>query len=143
MGTTYNIKVVTTETQIKAKDLQPKIDALLVKINQSMSTYQTDSEISEFNRSVSTDPVTITSSFARVVQESIYLGKLTEGKLDVTVGPLVNLWGFGPDKRPEIVPTAEDLSLTKQRIGLRHLVLEGNQLSKKHPKLIFGFINNC
>jgi thiamine biosynthesis lipoprotein len=135
MGTTYNIKVVATETQLKAKDLQLKIDELLVKVNQSMSTYQTDSEISKFNQSVSTEPVTITSSFARVVKESIYLGNLTEGKLDVTVGPLVNLWGFGPDQRPEIVPTAEDLSLTKKRVGLHHLTLDGNQLSKKIPNL--------
>lgn len=135
MGTTYNIKVVSTEAEIQAKDLQPKIDALLVKINQSMSTYQADSEISKFNRSVSTEPVTITSNFARVVKESIYLGELSEGMLDVTVGPLVNLWGFGPDQRPDIIPTAEDLSLTKQRIGLQHLVLEGNQLSKNIPNL--------
>ena len=135
MGTTYNIKVVATEAQIKAKDLQPKIDALLVRVNQSMSTYQTDSEISKFNRSVSTDPITITSSFARVVRESIRLGQLTEGKLDVTVGPLVNLWGFGPEQRPEKIPSTVELSKTRQRIGLQFLSLNGNQLSKSIPDL--------
>jgi thiamine biosynthesis lipoprotein len=135
MGTTFNIKVVATKAEIQEKKLQSKIDTLLVQVNQSMSTYQTDSEISLFNRSISTDPVTITPGFARVVKESIRLGELTEGKLDVTIGPLVNLWGFGPDQRPEIVPTADDLLLTKQRIGLQNLVLNGNQLSKTIPEL--------
>jgi thiamine biosynthesis lipoprotein len=135
MGTTYNIKVVATKAEIQEKNLQSKIDTLLVQVNQSMSTYQNDSEISLFNRSISTDPVTITPGFARVVAESIRLGELTEGKLDVTIGPLVNLWGFGPEQRPEVVPTADDLLLTKQRIGLQNLVLNGDQLSKTIPEL--------
>ncbi|MBU2869271.1 FAD:protein FMN transferase [Colwellia sp. E2M01] len=135
MGTTYNIKVVTTEEEIIALKLQQKIDAALQQVNQEMSTYLPNSEISLFNKSSSTEAVTVSPGFARVLKESIRLGKLSQGKLDITVGPLVNLWGFGPEQRPEKIPSDELLSTTKQRIGLDKLILEGDQLSKKTPDL--------
>jgi len=130
MGTTYNIKVVATKEQLIELKLQQQIDAALKQVNQEMSTYIKTSEISLFNNSTSTKPVEISSGFARVLKESIRLGQLSEGKLDVTVGPLVNLWGFGPEQRPDKVPSDEVLTATKKRVGLQNLVLEGNLLSK-------------
>jgi len=135
MGTTYNIKVVATVEQLEALKLQDKIDATLKQINQEMSTYIPSSEISQFNQLTTTTPVEISPGFSRVLAESIRLGELTQGKLDVTVGPLVNLWGFGPEQRPEKVPSAEVLAATKEKIGLSNLMLEGNELSKKVPEL--------
>jgi len=135
MGTTYNIKVVATKAQLVELKLQQQIDAALIQINQEMSTYISDSEISLFNQSASTDPVEVSHGFARVLKESIRLGKLTEGKLDVTVGPLVNLWGFGPEQRAEKVPSDELLEQTKAQIGLDNLTLDGNQLVKQIPEL--------
>lgn len=135
MGTTYNVKVVATIDEVEALQLQQKIDAALQQVNQEMSTYIPDSEISRFNQSTSLEPVEVSPSLARVLAESLRLGKLSEGKLDVTVGPLVNLWGFGPEQRPETVPSDEVLAKTKNRIGLDNLVLVGNKLSKKIPDL--------
>jgi thiamine biosynthesis lipoprotein len=135
MGTTYNIKVVGTKEQVEALNLQQKIDALLKQVNQEMSTYIKSSEISTFNQSTSTESIEVSPGFARVLKESIRLGQLSEGKLDVTVGPLVNLWGFGPEQRPDKVPSEELLAATKKRVGLQHLVLEGNLLAKKIPDL--------
>jgi len=135
MGTTYNIKVVATKEQLIELKLQQQIDAALKQVNQEMSTYIKTSEISLFNNSTSTKPVEISSGFARVLKESIRLGQLSEGKLDVTVGPLVNLWGFGPEQRPDKVPSDEVLTATKKRVGLQNLVLEGNLLSKTIPDL--------
>ncbi|PKI14184.1 FAD:protein FMN transferase [Colwellia sp. 12G3] len=135
MGTTYNIKVVGTKEQIKALNLQQKIDDVLKQVNQEMSTYIKSSEISKFNQSTSTDSIEVSPGFARVLKESIRLGQLSEGKLDVTVGPLVNLWGFGPEQRPDKVPSDVVLAATKKRVGLQNLVLEGNLLSKKIPDL--------
>jgi len=130
MGTTYNIKVVATPEQVTNLKLQQKIDEVLKQINQEMSTYIPNSEISLFNKSKSTAQFEISNGFARVLKESIRLGELSEGKLDVTVGPLVNLWGFGPEQRPEKAPNDELLELTRKRIGLKYLHLTGNQLSK-------------
>ncbi|HCM47588.1 MAG TPA: FAD:protein FMN transferase ApbE [Colwellia sp.] len=135
MGTTYNIKVVGTKEQVEALNLQQKIDALLKQVNQEMSTYIKSSEISIFNQSTSTESIEVSPGFARVLKESIRLGQLSEGKLDVTVGPLVNLWGFGPEQRPDKVPSEELLAATKKRVGLQYLVLEGNLLAKKIPDL--------
>ncbi len=118
MGTTYNIKVVSTPEQVEALQLQRKIDDVLKQVNQEMSTYIADSEISRFNKSQSTGTVEVSAGFARVLQESIRLGELSGGKLDITVGPLVNLWGFGPEQRPETVPSEEVLANTRSRIGL-------------------------
>ncbi|MCP4988880.1 MAG: FAD:protein FMN transferase [Colwellia sp.] len=135
MGTTYNIKVVSTKEQVETLKLQQKIDAVLTQVNQEMSTYIPNSEISVFNQSTSTVPVDVSAGFARVLKESLRLGELTEGKLDVTVGPLVNLWGFGPEQRPETVPSDEMLEQARSQIGLNNLSLVGNQLSKKIPEL--------
>ncbi len=135
MGTTYNIKVVSTVEQLESLKLQEKIDAVLKQVNQEMSTYIPSSEISNFNNSAFTAPVEISAGFARVLQESIRLGELSAGKLDITVGPLVNLWGFGPEQRPETVPSEELLASTRSRIGLKNLHLEGTKLSKDIPDL--------
>jgi len=135
MGTTYNIKVVATKDQVEALNLQQKIDAALKQLNQEMSTYIPDSELSRFNQSRTADVIEISAGLQRVIQESIRLGKLSHGKLDVTVGPLVNLWGFGPEQRPEKEPSAELLAQTQAKIGLQYLHLQGNKLSKSLPEL--------
>ena len=135
MGTTYNIKVVATVEQVEALQLQNKIDAVLKQVNQEMSTYIPDSEISLFNKFESTEPVEVSAGFSRVLEESIRLGNLSNGKLDITVGPLVNLWGFGPEQRPEKVPTDKILINTLSKIGLKNLHLVGNKLSKDIPEL--------
>lgn len=135
MGTTYNIKVVSTVEQVEALQLQVKIDEVLKQVNQEMSTYLPDSEISKFNHSTSTMPVSISTGFARVLKESLRLGEISQGKLDVTVGPLVDLWGFGPEYRPEKVPNEALIQRAKQRVGLQHITLDGNMLSKALPTL--------
>jgi len=134
MGTTYNIKIVAAESFDEVK-LQEKIDQLLVQVNQQMSTYIPDSELSLFNSSNSLDGIKISDGLKRVVEEAIRLGQLSNGKLDVTIGPLVNLWGFGPEHRPEVIPTDAILNTTKQRIGLDKLSLNGSLLSKSIPDL--------
>lgn len=135
MGTTYNIKVVSTIEQVKSLNLQNNIDSALKQVNQEMSTYITDSEISRFNQLDSTEAIDISAGFARVLKESIRLGELSTGKLDITVGPLVNLWGFGPEQRPEKVPSNKLLADARARVGLKNLHLKNNQLSKDIPSL--------
>jgi len=135
MGTTYNIKVIVSADSQDLDKLQAGIDDLLKELNQQMSTYIADSELSRFNQSQSLAPIDISPGLARVIGEAIRLGKLSNGKLDVTVGPLVNLWGFGPEQRPEKEPTALELTETRTRIGLEHLSLSNNLLSKKIPEL--------
>ncbi len=95
MGTTYNIKYV-VENEDARDDLQRKVDDRLAEINKLMSTYDTTSELSRFNQYRYTDTFAVSDETQLVVTEALRLGELSNGVLDITVGPLVNLWGFGP-----------------------------------------------
>lgn len=135
MGTTYNIKYISAQGLPTPEALQKEIDRLLEEVNDQMSTYRKDSELSRFNQSESSQAFAVSPQTAIVVKEAIRLNGLTQGALDVTVGPLVNLWGFGPEGRPEVVPSDEELSARKARTGIQHLSVEGNTLSKDIPNL--------
>ena len=137
MGTTYTVKYLTDSNTSPAQPTQAELDALLREVNRQMSTYQTDSEISRFNQmKAAQGAMSISNDFATVVAEAIRLNQFTEGALDVTIGPLVNLWGFGPDKRIHKTPTSAELAQTIPNIGIDkiHLTLpqanQAAQLSK-------------
>ena len=129
MGTTYTVKVFVNAQQHNQQGLFNDIETLLKAVNQSMSTYIPDSEINQFNRTSANQPFLMSEDFRRVTLESIRLGKTTQ-TLDVTMGPLIDLWGFGPDNRPETIPSEETISLIKQRIGVDKLIVEDHYLSK-------------
>ncbi|MFZ0611081.1 MAG: FAD:protein FMN transferase [Desulfobacterales bacterium] len=96
MGTTYRIKLVVTGSRPPAAGLQAQIDQRLEEINQSMSTYRADSEISRFNRlTTAGEKFRASDDFIRVVQAAKKIFLLTDGAWDGTVKPLVDLWGFG------------------------------------------------
>lgn len=141
MGTVaYNVKYI--EQPLEGDKQIPNdvivhenIEAILKQLNQDMSNWISDSELSKFNAHRSLEPVEVSEGLGRVIAESIRLGKLSDGSLDVTIGPLINLWGFGPEARPEKVPTDEEIAIAKNRSGIEHLHLEGNMLSKSIPDL--------
>ncbi|NQZ24078.1 MAG: FAD:protein FMN transferase [Colwellia sp.] len=141
MGTVaYNVKVIVKPDTLQGSKFdQPKthadIDAILKQLLQGMSNWLPDSELSRFNKSTSLATIEVSEGLRRVIAESIRLGKLSEGKLDVTIGPLINLWGFGPEYRPEKVPSDAELKIAQARTGLKYLSLNGNKLSKAIPDL--------
>ena len=91
MGTQFNITVV-TDSEFDQLQLQTRIQATLEDIDRHMSTYREDSELARFNRSISTEPISVSRRLCEAVDRSLQLGDLTSGAFDVTVGPLVNLW---------------------------------------------------
>lgn len=139
MGTTYHVKyIVDGKTTVpNQSEVQKKLDELLVIVNNEMSTYQKDSQISTFNQFHEVDrPFAVSQDFAEVTREAIRLNKVTEGALDVTVGPLVNLWGFGPDKRLNRAPSEEQIQEKAKFVGIEKLaVTDQNELVKKEPNL--------
>ena len=134
MGTTYNVKFVASET-LEPDALQREVNALLVNINQRMSTYITDSELSRFNQLRSTEKFPMSPETLSVMSEAVRLGALSDGVLDVTIGPLINLWGFGPQSRPETIPSAGDISKAKSISGLDKLLLGDGWARKTEPEL--------
>ncbi|MGF1714704.1 FAD:protein FMN transferase [Photobacterium chitinilyticum] len=135
MGTYYSIKLIKQEGLPAASELQAEIDRRLELVNDQMSTYRKQSELSRFNQHTSNQPFEVSADTAKVIAEAIRLAELTDGALDVTVGPVVNLWSFGPEARPEKTPTAEELAKRREIVGVRHLSVDGNTLSKAIPEL--------
>lgn len=135
MGTTYNIKYIDVDGAPASADIQKEVDKLLELVNDQMSTYRKDSELSRFNQYKGNEVFEVSAETAIVVKEAIRLNELTRGALDVTVGPLVNLWGFGPEARPEVVPSDEELSARKAMTGISHLSATSTTLTKTLPEL--------
>lgn len=135
MGTTYNIKVVVNPEAFDIEALHQEINQILKAVNQSMSTYIPDSELSLFNKQQTKQPIKISEGLSKVLTEALRLGSISDGKLDVTVGPLVNLWGFGPEYYIEKKPTEQQVLEARKRIGLQHIKLENGYLSKTIPNL--------
>ncbi len=125
MGTTYHIKYINDDDAIQpVEQTHEQIETILKDVNDKMSTYIPSSELSRFNQYRQTDtPVEISADLATVIKEALRLNRITEGALDITVGPLVNLWGFGPEKRVEKQPSTQQLAQRQAWVGIEKLKL--------------------
>ena len=133
MGTTYSIKIVTKKPQhIDINNVKIKIDSALQVVNQQMSTYIYDSEISQFNRLTRKDWFTISTDFYNVIVMAQKISRLTEGAFDITVGPIVELWGFGKDFEKNMwhPPTIQTINKTIKFIGYKNIVVGKNSIKK-------------
>ncbi len=102
MGTVYKVKVVLPDPAgMDLPALQRHIEAALEDVNARMSTYRDDSELSRFNAHASTGPFPVSAATCEVFRLAQEISKQTGGVFDITVGPLVNAWGFGPEDVPE------------------------------------------
>jgi thiamine biosynthesis lipoprotein len=126
MGTTYQVKVVTVAD--KAPDHLPaEIEKRLKAINQSMSTYQSDSEISRFNQMQKAGKAfPLTEDFFKVLKRGQQLYRWTGGAWDATVDPLVNLWGFGRKDQARQIPDDDTIKSMLAEVGFDQLLLTEN-----------------
>ena len=122
MGTWWRVSVVDINTQ-QAQALQQKIQAQLDGDDHLLSTWKNDSVLMRFNHATSTAPWPVSAAMADIVTTSLRVGEKTDGAMDITVGPLVNLWGFGPDKQPVKTPEQAQIDAAKARTGLAHLMV--------------------
>ncbi|MEC9274625.1 MAG: FAD:protein FMN transferase [Candidatus Neomarinimicrobiota bacterium] len=137
MGTTYNIKIILDNLSVQYKNkLSGQIDSILISINQQMSTYLYDSEISTFNNNESTAPFKISNEFSYVVGRALHWAKTTEGAFDITLVPLLYLWGFGPGQKgglKDVFPDEKIINNRKIHMGYDKLTINNNFLQKKDP----------
>ena len=135
MGTTYNIKLNFSYTSHQRWVIEKGIDSILINLNQQMSTWIKDSEISLFNQSRSTDPYKISNEFFYVLQQGKLLNKKTGGAFDYTIFPLVELWGFGPGSKQYVeIPNISDLKKALQHVGINKVELDYPYIKKMHPE---------
>ncbi|MNB67902.1 Thiamine biosynthesis lipoprotein ApbE precursor [compost metagenome] len=122
MGTFWRVSIINVDTK-RADELRDKIQSQLDADDQLLSTYKNDSALMRFNLSNSTSLWPVSEAMADIVTESLHIGYKTNGAMDITVGPLVNLWGFGPTKQPEHVPEQAQIDDARARTGLQHLTV--------------------
>lgn len=136
-GTTWMVKtLLPPKTKHTRKTLQAVLQKALNKVDWQMSTYKKKSELSLFNASTSTSPVKASSALLKVVAASQKVTALSKGGFDVTIGPIVNAWGFGPSKRLK-PPKKDVLDTAKKRVGSSKLILDAKAgtLRKTIPSL--------
>lgn len=124
MGTSYNIKIVEpASTVLDQEKLHADIKDLLHDINQQMSTYIDDSDLSLFNQAPANEWVAVSPNLVKVFRVAIELSEQSSGAFDITVGPLVNLWGFGPEHNQSELPSEQDIQKRKALIGYKNVQL--------------------
>ena len=121
MGTYYRIKLTQLPQNSSADQLQSGIETRLETINDQMSTWRDDSELSRFNTQTGTGWFEVSGATALVLAEANRISELSNGAFDVTVGPLVNLWNFGEQQGTDRIPIDEEIANAKQSIGYRNL----------------------
>ena len=137
MGTTYNIKIIPEKDSIlSTKLIKQNIDSVLISVNYQMSTYLFDSEITQFNNHESTTSFTVSNDFSLVVERALHWSKLTDGAFDITIVPLLYLWGFGPGQASElgdIFPEEHAVQKRRTHVGYEKLTTNKYYLQKKDP----------
>ncbi len=131
-GTSFTIKVSKLPNSITGKRVRKQIEQLLDELNGQMSTYQQDSELSMINANQSTEWLVVSSPLFAVLKQANTISKLSNGAFDITVGPLVNLWGFGPSPMSFVAPDKTVIEQHLKKIGFKKILFnENNQKIKK------------
>ncbi|MDH1261539.1 FAD:protein FMN transferase [Pseudomonas sp. GD03944] len=130
MGSTYSVKYVRTDAVAPAAVLKAETEAILAELDAQVSTYRPDSLIERFNEAPAGTCQPMPQGVLDLVSAGDRLHRESEGAFDLTLEPLLNLWGFGPKAKGEAVPSADQLAETLQRIGQHHLRIDGQRLCK-------------
>ncbi len=133
MGTTYSIKAIPIEKNMDTQILKIGIDSVLFSLDKQMSTWDPNSEISQFNLTHSTEPYAISESFRMVVKEALDVSEKTDGFFDITVFDLMGIWGFGPDPNSGI-PDQKQIETTLSFTGHEKINVTEKTIIKKHPE---------
>lgn len=143
MGTTYHISLVRDRRALAGNNgtvpIKSKIDAALARVNQQMSTYIADSELMLLNGASADKPHKVGKELARLMTRAISIGKKTQNAFDMTVGPVVNLFGFGNDgRRTEIPPDlSAKVEALRPAVGPEAFSLKGDYVTKRDGRTEF------
>lgn len=129
-GTSYQIQYI----DVKGKNYQKKINQILINFDKSVSTYQANSIISKVNNN---QTVRLDSYFTTCFFKAKEIYKSTNGAFDPTVAPLVNAWGFGPQKKQEISTHLIDSLL--EFVGFDLIELKDRKINKKDSRIALDF----
>ena len=138
MGTTWSVHVASEEMGPSAmRSTAAAIQGSLDQVVAHMSTWESESEISLLNRSTSTGPQTVSGPLLEVLTVAQTVSQKSDGAFDITVSPLVELWGFGRARPPETLPSKEEIQEALGHTGRGRVVLDTRKgtVTKKDPQL--------
>lgn len=135
MGTYYHVTAYGNENTMSSTEVKKMVEAELVKMNLIFSTYDKNSDISKFNESEPGTWTKLNKDFDVVFKLADRINNESVGAFDVSVGALVNRWGFGPIKYDK-KPTKEEVELIKKDIGFDKIETK-NQKYKRLNKNVF------
>jgi len=135
MGTTYSVKISKMPANVDRFEMENAIVRILETVNAQMSTYRLESELSKFNAESSASWVEISPDTLAVVKEALRIARLTDGAFDPTIGPLVDLWGFGAGSTRQGVPSKRHIGEILKRIGHNNVLTMSSppSIAKSQP----------
>ncbi len=136
MGTSYAVEIAVPIGDALRRGLAERIEAELAAINRAMSTYDPRSELSAFNRRQDLRWVPASRGLLEVLDGAWRISTSTQGAFDVTVGPLVDLWGFGPQYGSRRVPNEPVIERVRGSVGYRHVQTDpsAGAIRKRHSR---------
>ena len=131
MGTTWSVTYGQAGSELEPQELSRQIAERLEAVNASMSTYRDSSELMQFNQAGVGQSVALSSDLHTVLSAALRVGEASAGAYDVTVAPLVNLWGFGPDGPAQGVPPRDEIEAIMSSVGQQYLQLDDAGIATK------------
>ena len=137
MGTTYSVRFHDLPPTADIVAIHEKTQTLLDQLDHAMSTYRGYSEICRFASHRGTNWFDVSTATARVVAESLRISEICDGSFDVTIDPLVRLWGFGPTQKKDQVSSEIDIAAAMRHVDYRklHVRLDPPAIRKEDPEI--------
>jgi FAD:protein FMN transferase len=132
-GSTYSI-VYENKKNIDPGELRAKVEKIFHNFDLSLSLYNDSSVLSKINRN---EEVIVDSFFTEAFRKSVIISEMTDGAFDLTVGPLVRAWGFGPDAHKSFTESKRD-SLLKLT-GMKNVSIVNGRIIKTDPRVMLDF----
>lgn len=131
MGTLASIRTGADEP-VSSETVEREVRSVFSDLEGRLSIYRPDSEISRLN-GAGTNPVTLSPGTHQILEQAIHFGELSGGAFDITIGPLVRLWGFSGGKVLPGVPDENALAEVRKRVGFRLIALDANRVAMREP----------
>ncbi len=139
MGTYYIIDMINVPKKLKIKKIEKEVQYTLAKANKILSNWDKNSEISIINKFNKTKPIKISNELIEVFKTANNINSNTNGFFDITLDPVIDLWGFGyKSKQIKTVPTEKQIKNTLTLVGQRSLLninYDNKELRKKNKNL--------
>jgi len=137
MGTGYNITVSNFPEALDRRAFKAGAEQILEIVNREMSNWRPASDISIFNSGPASRLSPVSQDTLMVLETALGISRKTRGAFDPTVGPLVDLWGFGPAESGRNVPPDKRIESMLAGTGYRRLRLDRttSAIAKEHPDL--------